>query len=240
MIYEKKGEEYDEEEERLESFDEFKTRTCCYEKTVFHNYEIVYDMINKLNIGKNEKKMILWRIQRIYKKVLGLQKIYKYCYFNSKVFVMVASILSPALTSINTDEKKSVYVYLWWITWTLQIIISLLTSISTFFKWDRNYFLYNEYKDRIEEEVWHYLECTNQYKIDSSDNSFEDMHEMNIPLFLQNLEHQYSKLCIKDTEIKQTVAFTYEEPLHLQNVKKKHKELNNEAPAPPPPPPKSR
>ena len=233
LIVEEKNEEYD-EENRLDSFDEFKKSVCCYSKVVFHNYDIVYEMINKLNIGKEEKKMILWRIQRIYRKVLELQKIYKYCYFNSKVFIIVASILSPALTSINTDEKRDVYVYLWWITWTLQMIISLTTSISTFFKWDRNYFLYNEYKDRIEEEVWHYLECTNQYRIDSSDNRLEDIHEVNIPLFLQNLEHLYSKLCMKDTEIKQSVAYTHEEPLHSMNTKVKHKETKREAPAPPP------
>ena len=194
----------------INGVDLFRVKRCCYNEMYFHNYDIVYSMINKLNISVEHKRMILWRIQRIYTKIVCLQKIYKYSYFYSKVFIVIASILSPALTSINTNKNTTIYIYLWWIIWNLQISISLLTSISTFFKWDRNYFLYNEYKDRIEEEVWHYLECTYQYRNNTSNSelTIDDLHKLHIQLFLQNLEHLYSNLCMKDTEIKQSVAFT--------------------------------
>ena len=194
----------------INGVDLFKVKRCCYNEMYFHNYDIVYSMINKLNISLEHKQMILCRIQRIYTKIVCLQKIYKYSYFYSKVFIVLASILSPALTSINTNKNTTIYIYLWWIIWNLQISISLLTSISTFFKWDRNYFLYNEYKDRIEEEVWHYLECTYQYRNNTpnSNLNIDDLHKLHIQLFLQNLEHLYSNLCMKDTEIKQSVAFT--------------------------------
>lgn len=197
----------------INGVDLFRVKRCCYNEMYFHNYDIVYSMINKLNISAEHKRMILWRIQRIYTKIVCLQKIYKYSYFYSKVFIVIASILSPALTSINTNKNTTTYIYLWWIIWNLQISISLLTSISTFFKWDRNYFLYNEYKDRIEEEVWHYLECTYQYRNNTSNSelTIDDLHKLHIQLFLQNLEHLYSNLCMKDTEIKQSVAFTANE-----------------------------
>tara|TARA_Y100000748_G_C15457328_1_gene473433 strand:- start:958 stop:1350 length:393 start_codon:yes stop_codon:yes gene_type:complete len=114
----------------------------------------------------------------------------------------VASILAPTLTSINTDKKNSMYIYLWWMIWNLQILISLLTSVSTFFKWDRNYFLYSEFKDKIEEEIWHFLQSTHEYKNESDIINSHQINTNNLPTFIQKVEEMYTNLCLKDAEIK--------------------------------------
>lgn len=181
----------------------FMVMGCCGKKYPFHDYDLVNKIISGLNLNDDKKQLILCRIQRIYYKIYEMQKIYKYSYFYSRVYIMIASIISPAITSINTDKQKTYYVVLWWVTWNLQILISLITSISTFFKWDRNYFLYSEYKDSVEEEVWRYLEGIGEYKYDASNNIIiENIHEQNLPLFFRRLEFLYSNLCLKDTEIK--------------------------------------
>jgi len=110
--------------------------------------------------------------------------------------------LSPALTGINTNKNHTSYIYIWWLTWNLQLLISIVTSISTFFKWDRNYFLYSEYKDNIEEEVWHYLEGIHEYQLDCSNNTFTLAHKKNLNKFLTKLENYYESLCLKDSELK--------------------------------------
>tara|TARA_B100000401_G_scaffold395485_2_gene304444 strand:- start:754 stop:1455 length:702 start_codon:yes stop_codon:yes gene_type:complete len=186
-------------------FETFAIDRCCYKKYPMQNFDTVFNYVQSMPVSQNEKKLILFRIQRIFTKVTCLQKIYKYCYFYSRVFIVIASILAPTLTSINTNQKSSAYKFLWWVIWNLQISISLLTSISTFFKWDRNYFLYSEFKDKIEEEVWHYLESTHNYNItDCSMNKkdFDSIHVKNIPIFLEKLEDLYTNLCLKDAEIK--------------------------------------
>jgi hypothetical protein len=184
-----------------DELDYYRVRACCYKDYPLTNFDLIYSLINDLDIKNNEKKMILWRIQRIYSKISCLQKIYKYSYFYSRLFIILASILSPALTGINTNKNNTSYVYIWWLTWNLQLLISIITSISTFFKWDRNYFLYSEYKDNIEEEVWHYLEGVNEYKVDCS-NNFTLAHTKNLNTFLNKLETYYETLCLKDSEIK--------------------------------------
>ena len=188
--------------EDLLSVEEFSIKRCCYHPYPLHNFEIIVDKVNSLKIDVKDKKLVLFRLQRIFTKVSCLQKIYKYSYFYSRVFIVVASILAPTLTSINTDEKKTMYIYLWWIIWNLQICISLLTSVSTFFKWDRNYFLYSEFKDKIEEEIWHFLQCTHEYGTDSSFNESRQTNTVNLPTFLQKIEEMYTNLCLKDAEIK--------------------------------------
>tara|TARA_Y100000816_G_scaffold285629_1_gene265530 strand:- start:1678 stop:2529 length:852 start_codon:yes stop_codon:yes gene_type:complete len=192
-----------------DELDYFRVAACCYKDYPLTNFELIHSLINDLELKDNEKKMILWRIQRIYSKISCLQKIYKYSYFYSRLFIILASLLSPALTGINTDKHNSSYLYIWWVTWNLQLLISIVTSISTFFKWDRNYFLYSEYKDNIEEEVWHYLEGINEYQLDISNNNinnnrsnFKLNQTKNLNKFLNKLETYYETLCLKDSEIK--------------------------------------
>ncbi len=170
----------------------YKVTRCCGSKYILHNFDTIYEKVQNMQIHEDEKRMIICRIDRIFRKVSNLQLIYKYSYFYSKVFIVIASVISPAITSLNTDKNKTYYLLLWWVIWNLQICISISTSISTFFKWDRNYFLYSEYKDKIEEEVWSFLQCINEY----------ESVEANIPLFFKRLEDIYSALCLKDTELK--------------------------------------
>tara|TARA_Y100000768_G_scaffold207161_1_gene156108 strand:- start:1714 stop:2442 length:729 start_codon:yes stop_codon:yes gene_type:complete len=182
---------------------EFAVKRCCYHPYPLHNFDIIVDKVNSLQIDSKDKKLLLFRLQRIFTKVTCLQKIYKYSYFYSRVFIVIASILAPTLTSINTDEQNPMYIYLWWIIWNLQICISLLTSVSTFFKWDRNYFLYSEFKDKIEEEVWHFLQSTHDYNHkDLSTKKSKIINTKNLPDFSQKIEEMYSNLCLKDAEIK--------------------------------------
>ncbi len=185
-----------------DDLDYFRVAACCYKDYPLTNFELIYSLIDDLDLKSNEKNMILWRIQRIYSKISCLQKIYKYSYFYSRLFIILASLLSPALTGINTNKNHTSYIYIWWLTWNLQLLISIVTSISTFFKWDRNYFLYSEYKDNIEEEVWHYLEGIDEYQLDCSNNSFTLAHKKNLNKFLNKLENYYETLCLKDSEIK--------------------------------------
>ena len=140
--------------DELLTAEQFSVKRCCYHPYPLHNFDMIVEKVDSLEINSNEKKLCLFRLQRIFTKVSCLQKIYKYSYFYSRVFIVVASILAPTLTSINTDDQKRLYIYLWWIIWNLQILISLLTSVSTFFKWDRNYFLYSEFKDKIEKKKY--------------------------------------------------------------------------------------
>ncbi len=181
-------------DEDLLSAEYFSVKRCCYHPYPLHNFDIIVEKVNSLKIDSKEKKLCLFRLQRIFTKVSCLQKIYKYSYFYSRVFIVVASILAPTLTSINTDEEKAMYIYLWWIIWNLQILISLITSVSTFFKWDRNYFLYSEFKDKIEEEIWHFLQSTHEYR--------DRTESVNRIEFLQKIEEMYTNLCLKDAEIK--------------------------------------
>ena len=70
-------------------------------------------------------------------------------YTSTQVFLIMCSILNPALLSINSDPDNEHYVTIFWVVWISQILVSLITGYVGVFKWDKKYFLFNAYKTKI-------------------------------------------------------------------------------------------
>ena len=179
--------------------EDFEICCCCCKKYIIKNFNTLYDVIISSQYDRIDKQIILARIQRIYKKIRKQQIKNKFHYISSKIFIIFASILSPAITSLNTDSTSIAYTYLWWFVWTLQIGISIVASLSSFFKWDHKYFLYAEYKDKIELEIWNFLENNNEYQIDLENK--EDTNKKNLKLFYHRLENLYKSVSNKDNKM---------------------------------------
>jgi len=182
---------------------DFKINTCCCNnKYIINNFDTIYDIITRSNLTLNQKEILLSRIHRIYKKIIIKQIRHKIFYNISKTFIIIASILSPALTSLNTDTTSSMYLYLWWVVWLLQLGISLIASLSSFLKWDNNYFLFSKYKNKIETELWNYLETNDEYRENVNNINIKNNYSYNLPLFFKRIEHSYKSLCDKENELK--------------------------------------
>ena len=92
----------------------------------------------------------------------------------SKLFLIIAGIITPALLSLNTTNLNSPYYYvLFSLIWFLQLSISAITSFTSFYKWDKKYFLFMAYKNKIDQEVWLYLELSSKYGIFNKKNKLE-------------------------------------------------------------------
>lgn len=183
---------------------DFKINTCCCNnKYIINNFDTIYYIITRSNLTLNQKDILLSRIHRIYKKIIIKQIKNKIFYNISKTFIIIASILSPALTSLNTDTTSPIYLYLWWVVWLLQLGISLIASLSSFLKWDTNYFLFSKYKNKIENEIWNYLETNDEYRENINNQiNIKNTYSYNLPLFFKRIEHSYKSLCDKENELK--------------------------------------
>ncbi len=177
--------------------------TCfCKKKYIIKNCPTMYNSILYLGLTNIEKDILLCRLKRIYSKIRKNQIYHKVFYNISKTFIIIASILSPALTSLNTDTNSSIYLYLWWIVWLLQLGISLIASLSSFLKWDHKYFLFSKYKNKIEQEIWNYLEINEEYRKNLETAIInENKHKYNLKLFFKRIEHSNKMLYNKDNEI---------------------------------------
>jgi len=201
---------------------DFEIWCCCCKKYIIKNFNTLYDIIISSQYERKDKQIILARIQRIYKKIRKQQVKNKFHYISSKIFIIFASILSPAITSLNTDSTTTSYVYLWWFVWTLQIGISIVASLSSFFKWDHKYFLYAEYKDKIELEIWNFLENNNEYNREFEDQTVA--YKYNLSLFYHRLENLYKSVSNKDNKMEnnqEDKKITKKNNVNTENSEKK-------------------
>lgn len=152
-------------------------------------------------ISNYEKNLILLRFSEILsycnKKYSNVSRLYRL----SQIFIIACSIINPALLSINMDKNNSNYYYIFWTVWILQLLVSLVTGYTSFFKWDKKNFLFNIYKTKINQEIWLFIGLTGKNYI--SNNANHD-HSHYVGLFLNRLENLYTQLKISEleTEIK--------------------------------------
>lgn len=188
------------------------TSNCCSSstKTAVHNdldWNEMHQMILQLDLQMSDKNLVLTRFRRIFGHIDGHYRTVQRYYNNSRMFVITASILNPALLSIaSSDPSDTINVVLFWIVWTLQILVSLVTAYIAFFKWDKKYFVYMVHKQRVEQEIWTFLELTGKYGVVDPTCSEEvaemkTSHRTKIKAFLSQLESIYRKLQDADASI---------------------------------------
>jgi hypothetical protein len=194
-----------------------------YYNKIFNNeynikdFKIIYDIIQSLNLTNFEKNLILVRFRRINLFCINNFKSVSNYYEKSKIFIIICGILNPSLLSINNNQDHTNYTLLFWTVWTLQLLVSLITSFISFYKWDKKYFLYSSYKSKINQEIWLYLELTSRYSVNIIENENENendpddnknhihitepTHKNKLNLFLERIEYLFKKLKDCDLEI---------------------------------------
>ena len=103
------------------------------------DFKILYDIIQSLNLTNFEKNLILVRFRRINLFCIDNFKSVSNYYEKSKIFIIICGILNPSLLSINNNQDHTNYTVLFWTVWTLQLLVSLITSFISFYKWE-NFF----------------------------------------------------------------------------------------------------
>lgn len=164
-------------------------------------------MILQLDIPMADKNLVLVRFRRIFGHIDGHYRTVQRYYNSSRTFVITASILNPALLSItSTNDHSTINVVLFWLVWSLQILVSLVTAYIAFFKWDKKYFVFMLHKQRAEQEIWTYLELTGKYSIvnpliDEEVAGMRTTHRSKLKLLMTQLEMIYRKLQEADANI---------------------------------------
>ena len=188
----------------------------CDDNYIIKDFPIIYDIIHSLNLDNFQKNLILVRFRRINIYCIKNYKSISNYYTKSKLFIIICGILNPSLLSINNNQEEKLYTFLFWTVWSLQLLVSLITSFISFYKWDKKYFLYSSYKSKINQEIWLYLELTGRYSTpiettieqenDKNKNYNNNIlvpanHTNKLNLFLERIESLFKKLKDFDLEI---------------------------------------
>ena len=199
------------------SKDRYAETHCCGSCKYYDidDFDTIYNLIiNLKDLTTYDKNIILTRFKRISKFVSkNYDSVYRY-YNISKIFIITAGIITPALMSINGSTTTSsgsigfnsmLFIFIW----LLQLFISIITSYINFYKWDKKFFLYMAYKNKIDQEIWLYLELSSRYGKINNKNLLEKnckitTHASKLKLFLNRVEYLYKKLKESEYEIEIT------------------------------------
>lgn len=202
------------------------------------DFKIIYDSIQSLSLTNFEKNLILVRFRRINLFCIDNFKSISNYYEKSKIFIIICGILNPSLLSINNNQDDKNYTFLFWTIWSLQLLVSLITSFISFYKWDKKYFLYSSYKSKINQEIWLYLGLTSRYSFNIIDNEYDNdtddnkhhvieaTHKNKLNLFLERIEYLFKKLKDCDLEI-ETNDEDKEMINNNKNIKRRKKAITN-------------
>ena len=182
----------------------------CINKYSLNDFKIVYNAIIHLKtLDVYQKNIVLVRFNRICHFINREYFFIKWCYTLSKLFVIMTGIIAPALLSINVQTNTFWYPYIYWLVWVIQVMVSLITSFASFYKWDKKYFIYKAYKTKIEQELWLYLELIGRYgiinkKCPDENKKSRTTHKTKLNLFLSRLEILFKRLKDADLDIEIT------------------------------------
>tara|TARA_B100000674_G_scaffold496564_1_gene527135 strand:- start:228 stop:1034 length:807 start_codon:yes stop_codon:yes gene_type:complete len=175
-------------------------KKCCSRDYEIKDWKMIYKIVEALpDLDNLDRNLLLIRFKRISNYINNEFKLVSNFYNVSKLFAITAGILNPALLSINNDKGNSNYNFIYWSVWSIQLSVSIITSFTSFYKWDKKYFLYNAYKSKINQEIWFYLELTGRYSVKNEKNKREKQlgkvtHKTKLRLFLGRIEHLFQKL----------------------------------------------
>jgi hypothetical protein len=125
-------------------------------------------------------------------------------YNSNRLTITIGSILVPAILSIQRADyltNSSAAQALFWITWSISLLVTVSNGLLTMFKFDRKYYLFHAAFEQLKTEGWQYLALTGNYKGEPATHT----HELQFTGFANTVE----KIRMRQTE---------EEYVKLQDV----------------------
>ena len=174
-----------------------------YKGKPIQDLEEILTIVDSLDdLTARDKKIIRVRFTRISSYINRNFKNISWYYNWSKLFMLSAGVVNPALLSIERGDQSNT---LFWTVWGLQLSVSLLTGVMSFLKWDKKYYLFHQYRTKIIQEIWLYIELTGPYATNVVPNEEERQllinHKTKLNDFLTRIEVIYRKLKDASLEI---------------------------------------
>ena len=157
---------------------------CCKKKdNLDKKLTILFNILENLdNLTIKDKNLILSRyiplIRYIRNKYISYSKYYTF----SSLFIIISSILITLLTPI-INSNSTYHTILVYIISILSFLISITNGLSTFFKWDRKYILLFKIYNKVEQEIWLFIESVGIYKLQENET-----YKHKLSLFLNKIE----------------------------------------------------
>jgi hypothetical protein len=175
-------------------------RSFCNKLNHNDKFEIILDDISDLTIV--QKNILRTRYIDILREFKKRALKYSFCFYTGHFVITVGSLIVPGLLSIQFSEPNTVVggkefqVWIYWVTWTVSLLVTTFNGILTLFKIDKKYFFLNTAYERLKSEGWQFFELTGRYSGQLLQNNEEATHGNQFIYFC----HYIEKIKLKQVE----------------------------------------
>ena len=119
--------------------------------------------LKELDLSPLSKQILLERYVELLRTLHRQTYLTSILFHVSRTMITVGSLIVPALLSIQytNSERSSIQIY--WVTWTISLLVTVCNGMQTLFKLDKHYYHLHTVKEQLISDGWQYLECTGKY-----------------------------------------------------------------------------
>ena len=139
------------------------------------------NIIEDLQLEPYQKKIIAKRYLKQVYFYAGKAKSSEIFYLFLSIFVTICTILLPALLSIqqidysdDEEEDKEFKQRVYWGTWIISLLITISNGLLQFLNLQKQFVSFNQTKERLLAEGWHYIQLSGHYRDKTHQSSFID------------------------------------------------------------------
>jgi hypothetical protein len=143
-----------------------RTLVCC---TKLKDRSYFQNILEELDLPEIQKQIIKMRYLSILENFQRRTRNYSYIFFGGHFVITVGSLFIPAFLSIQNSDKNTTKsnenfsVQIYWATFIISVLVSILNGILTLFKVDKKYYFLNMTLERLRSEGWQYFGLTGRY-----------------------------------------------------------------------------
>lgn len=107
-------------------------------------------------------------------------------YHSSRAIISLGSISLPALLSIQSPRAPQSSIDLYWVTWTISLIVTILHNFSALFRFDKKFYGIHGTYERLKSEGWQFLELSGHYS--GHHGHYPPTHQNQFTYFMNAIE----------------------------------------------------
>lgn len=144
-------------------------KECCCGTRMYavRDFDFVYKQVKSVHLPETKKNLLLSRYVHIMEKIKHQFGCFSAWFTCSKTSLIIGNITIPSIMSIQAlmNEDATSRTVLFWVVWSLSVIIAIISSIMTFCSTQKKYNLFNQFNTKMQRELWAYLTLTGRYRI---------------------------------------------------------------------------
>jgi Protein of unknown function (DUF4231) len=145
-----------------------KSYLCCRKKDETERLIQLFSNISELS--DIQKKSLEYRYLTILREFSIRCTRYARLFHIGHFIITVGSLIVPALLSVQyADNNVNVFAspqlqaQVYWITWTLSLLVTMFNGILILYKVDKKYYFLHTTRERLRSEGWQYIQLTGRY-----------------------------------------------------------------------------